>query len=497
MLLIVVAFVAHPVPSTCFSARHCNYIRGMRTRPLEGTSDRTCGRLLFFPAQSTDRAVPSCPSPFPAATPTLFPFRYANRMADRHAQDEFRLSELFKEQSAIFAKSTEQRNELDRRIKELQHEITVWKKAYYDLSDGDKNVQAYGRDATNGVRTEGSRNTALTLCLIDGDANFFNADLVREGEAGGARAAQLLNRGLGADPPRAAQSWVLVILDKALIRAKHVADGICTFDQFDSFCAGFDGAFPLFSVLDAGTTQAASDMKLKEYLITFARASHILRVFLCGHPERSYRIALRMLQNDVMAATKVKILRGSSPVSRELATITPRLVVHTIPGLFTIDAVTPPQSPHGSSTLASSTASPWLDQPLSPSGPRLPFASLDISPPQSPQGMSTTSPGSLQLDPTLPLSKQNPRPCNWFYLAKCNKSADKCQYSHAYSLTREQVEDMRVRAKRSPCLTTARNAVCLAGDKCILGHFCPNGPSCHYLVEGKCKFTGRDMHKQV
>lgn len=109
---------------------------------------------------------------------------------------------------------------------------------------------------------------ALTLCLIDGDANFFAPEFVKDAEPGGVQAAQLLIRGLagiesGGSPPRGAQTWALVILNKAAACARHVANGTCTAAQFAAFCAGFDGAFALFSILDAGTAADAADRKLK------------------------------------------------------------------------------------------------------------------------------------------------------------------------------------------------------------------------------------------
>ncbi|KZW02397.1 hypothetical protein EXIGLDRAFT_734523 [Exidia glandulosa HHB12029] len=319
---------------------------------------------------------------------------------------------------------------------------------------------------------------ALTLCLIDGDANFFARDLILNGEVGGAQAAQKLIGGLASAeagaPPRGAQTWTLVFLDKAAARAQLVAAGACTPVQFDGFCAGFDAAFALFNIVDAGTTADSADKKVKEYLRTFARASNIRRVFVCGHPERPYRMVLRLLQHDAATASKLTILRGSYPVSEEVMSLTPRIPVHKIPRLFELAAHSPPRSPPG---LGSNVPS---------------WRSL-ASPTSTP---SPNSPG-VQLDPKVPMSKQNPPPCNWFYLARCNKPADKCQYSHYYTLTREQIEDMRERAKRSPCMTTARNGMCPSGDKCILGHVCPNGPSCKYLAEGKCKFTGLNMHAQA
>ncbi|EJD47633.1 hypothetical protein AURDEDRAFT_183822 [Auricularia subglabra TFB-10046 SS5] len=421
----------------------------------------------------------------------------------REAEDSVSLPpQTKKRKTDIVERATQHCQGVEQTVQELRTEVAVWKRAYDSLKAAeDQKSPLEGRGSVTVASSAKFEASPLVLCLIDADVNLFAHDLLQDGEAGGARAAGLIHQNLHAVAEQGATVWVVVALNKAAASDQLVTGNICSSEQFEVFCSGFNGAFPLFSIVDVGGTPHATHMKVQEYLRTFTRMPSIRRVFLCGHPDRSYRVVLRLLQND-NTISKLVILEGTRRVPDELS----RIPTRKIPNLFHVDTTSstspaskPSSAVEGYSFDSVEPGAPGLASPLSAGGTNA-FSwrstnnqPYNFTPPSS--GLFSSPAGNKsELDPNLPISKQDPPPCNWFYLARCNKGADKCPYSHTYSLTREQIEEMRTRAKRSPCMTTARNGSCTSGDRCILGHYCPNGLSCHYLAQGRCKFTGRNMH---
>ncbi|GAA5953864.1 hypothetical protein JCM3765_000672 [Sporobolomyces pararoseus] len=82
-----------------------------------------------------------------------------------------------------------------------------------------------------------------------------------------------------------------------------------------------------------------------------------------------------------------------------------------------------------------------------------------------------------QIDPTKSMSKQNPPPCNAYYLlGECE--VPRCRFCHTYELTESQVNEMRRGAKFHLCNAIQNGVECPDGSKCIYGHHCPRGPTC-------------------
>ncbi|BGO97859.1 Phospholipase A-2-activating protein [Rhodotorula toruloides] len=81
------------------------------------------------------------------------------------------------------------------------------------------------------------------------------------------------------------------------------------------------------------------------------------------------------------------------------------------------------------------------------------------------------------IDESKPMSRQNPPPCNSFYLlGHCN--VPRCRYEHRYELNAEQIEEMRRGAKHHICNAIKNGLACPEGEACIFGHACPKGPAC-------------------
>ncbi|RXW24639.1 hypothetical protein EST38_g1212 [Candolleomyces aberdarensis] len=101
---------------------------------------------------------------------------------------------------------------------------------------------------------------------------------------------------------------------------------------------------------------------------------------------------------------------------------------------------------------------------------------------------------SRRINPHLPLSKQKPPPCTLFYLANCKHGAE-CRYGHDYQLLAEHYDEIRDNARKAPCPAANKGEICLWGKDCCYGHKCPQATKCYFLKLGKCKFQGRDMHR--
>ncbi|KAJ8463519.1 hypothetical protein ONZ45_g17556 [Pleurotus djamor] len=98
------------------------------------------------------------------------------------------------------------------------------------------------------------------------------------------------------------------------------------------------------------------------------------------------------------------------------------------------------------------------------------------------------------VNPNVPLSKHKPPPCTLFYLANC-KYGSECKYAHNYILEAEHFEEIKTNAKKAPCPSVNKGEPCIWGDACCYGHVCPGLNKCVYNKQGRCKFTGVDMHK--
>ncbi|GAA5826414.1 hypothetical protein JCM5353_008864 [Sporobolomyces roseus] len=97
-----------------------------------------------------------------------------------------------------------------------------------------------------------------------------------------------------------------------------------------------------------------------------------------------------------------------------------------------------------------------------------------------------------QIDPTKSMSKQNPPPCNAYYLlGECE--VPRCRFCHNYDLTENQINEMRRGAKFHLCNAIQNGVDCPDGAKCIYGHHCPRGPTCS---RQHCAFND-DQHRVV
>jgi len=107
-------------------------------------------------------------------------------------------------------------------------------------------------------------------------------------------------------------------------------------------------------------------------------------------------------------------------------------------------------------------------------------------------------PKQRRINPDIPLSAHDPPPCTLFYLAAngCKHGAD-CRFGHDYILDADDYDALQRNAKKVPCPMANRGEVCLFGDGCCYGHSCPFRSRCMYAKQGKCKFSGPNMHRET
>ncbi|KZT30410.1 hypothetical protein NEOLEDRAFT_1144074 [Neolentinus lepideus HHB14362 ss-1] len=373
---------------------------------------------------------------------------------------------LLGEQTALFCKTTAENAELRARVNELEREVSVWKLAY-KTADEEKSVMK--QSISKLERSIGSLkdDNPLITCLIDGDGHIFSQELLSKGRGGGRQAAMLLTKGImtymhnddGATTGRS-QLWLTIYCNKSGLLETLVNYHICTAEQFESFVLGFNQASPLFSIVDVGSGKEAADAKIK------------------GGHDNGYTSTLNYLQNEGLFE-KIVLLRGYRDIASELKSL-------NLPDLE-IDGIFMPRKL--SSTLPRKKAStpPSLiqadDFERMRASPRSSSSPLTMSPKQNSRKFLRYP------DSTLPINKQKPPPCNFYYLAEC-KSGDRCRYGHDYILTHEHLDEIRINSKKSPCPMINRNQICPKGNNCCMGHYCPRGAKCSFLKQGKCKFTG-------
>ncbi|KAH7916317.1 hypothetical protein BJ138DRAFT_1140074 [Hygrophoropsis aurantiaca] len=320
----------------------------------------------------------------------------------------------------------------------------------------------------------------LILCVIDGDGCIFNESLLKQGHEGGRLAAQQLTKAVAEYLTNEdvhvlgrLSFWVTVYFNRTVLASLLTRHSICSLDQFESFIAGFSQSSPRFLLVDVGHGKEGTCTKITEYLQTYIRFPQTQRIFFGGGHDSGYASTIAALQADGLLG-KLAILDGYPNTVSHLQKY--RLPTLALDGLFMN------QKP------VSKTPSPLNVIGLSPTL----MANGGLPTPHSPPNMRTPTAGKL-VDPSLPLHKHSPPPCNEYYLMSCTKGGA-CKYSHDYILTPEQLATLSANAKKAPCNFLKNGLQCPYGDRCCWGHACPNGPKCFHLSKGKCWFKGESMH---
>ncbi|KAH9944404.1 uncharacterized protein BXZ73DRAFT_40022 [Epithele typhae] len=413
---------------------------------------------------------------------------------------------------ALFRRTFETNTQLHARVEELEQELSVWKEAF-KTADGDRKV--LNKTVLRLERNIGAlkEDNPLVVCLIDGDGNIFSSDLIKQGQVGGRQAAMLLTKGLSdhlasidpseASAPGRGQIWLTIYCNKSGLVETLISNAVCTMEEFEAFMLGFNQASPLFSIVDVGSGKEAADSKIKECLRVFTRFPQTVRVFFGGAHDNGYTSTLNLLQNEGLL-DKIVLLKGYKDLAHEIHNLNlPQL---EIAGVFIQKKLYTNGNKKANVSTAAFTTPPMAGTPAStsynkspkPKHPTVQQQDSDKarqskpSPPSTNFQAFTPSKKVTPLDPSQPLHKQRPPPCNFFYLARCN-NGEHCKYEHNYPLTPDQVGELRVNAKKWPCPAVNNGNRCPLGDHCIMNHFCPKGLKCVFRKQGKCKFVGKKI----
>ncbi|KAF8974357.1 hypothetical protein BDZ97DRAFT_1773181 [Flammula alnicola] len=384
--------------------------------------------------------------------------------------------------------ATVRRNaELENRVAELELELLVWKQAHsVALEASEREVKAHNvqiaalnRQISNLDSFKTNQN-ALILCIINGDELVFNRGLLTQGHSGGRAAAQQLTQAIAeqlsneeAHVYGRLSFWITIYFNKTELT-----------EDLSRTTSGFTQASPRFSTVDVSSMNTYS--------------CDVLPFYCAGYDPVVYMPTLSALERDQMLG-KIVILHPSqeSPNGngdRPNVFSMPRLAVD---GLFLSEklprGVSKKLAPLTTGSYSAVTSNGGLISPQSPARPS--------GRPIDPSLVTHSYDLHLQLHTDLalglqPLHKQNPPPCNEFYLMTCSKGAGLCKYSHEYVLTPDQLVSLANNAKKAPCNWLKNGVQCPYGDQCCWGHVCPNGPKCFHLSKGKCWFKGEGMHPE-
>ncbi|KZS92991.1 hypothetical protein SISNIDRAFT_550014, partial [Sistotremastrum niveocremeum HHB9708] len=387
-------------------------------------------------------------------------------------QDETKWSELLEQQTALFHKTVAANKVLSARVDELEREVGVWK---LGLKNSDDEKSALQKEAEKLNRTISSfkDDNTLVLGLVDGDGCIFAQEHLALGHLGGKQAASQLTKGITeylasqpTDSAGRATIYIHIFLNKTGLSETLRDNNQCTPEQFEAFLNGFNQASPLFNITDVGSGKEAADSKIKQMLRVFAPFPQIPYIFFGGAHDNGYTSTLNEIQNTGLL-DKIVVLQSYRTIATEIRAL--NIPSIEIPSVFMRDKLTTQDRKYFA------TRSPRSPKTLP--APSLPSFSRSESPVTR-----------RNIDPSLPLSKQKPVPCNYFYLTRC-KTGPTCRFAHDYILTRDQVVELRRLAKTQPCGHRNRNQKCKVVE-CIFGHFCPQGPGCEAHVAGRCHFIG-------
>ncbi|EJD34573.1 hypothetical protein AURDEDRAFT_117618 [Auricularia subglabra TFB-10046 SS5] len=388
-----------------------------------------------------------------------------------------------------------QNEELEKRVRELEREVQVWRQAH-ERECIDKDAVEVAKQALEQEMQSLKDDAPLIVCLIDGDGTIFASDYIMNGQQGGRAAAQALHRGmleyLAPHGTRAAVC-ATVYCNRSGLRDTLVRTGTCTSQQFDAFWIGFVQAASMFCLVDVGPGKEAADAKLREALRIYARMPQVMRIFFGGAHDGGYRPPLSALQTEGHL-DKVVLIKTQDDIALDLRTLNLSTVIWN--GLFMPQKLQIPGNANGNGARgtaggATPRPQPHMNLPLGAT-PRMP--NVNLPPEDSPR--PDPPPGKRYPDPKIPLGRHVPPPCNFFYLISMCPQGTKCPYGHNFILNPDQMAALRKAAKKAPCYIVNRNQKCPYGERCCMSHKCPRATNCPYIKAGKCKWTGNFMHDQ-
>ncbi|PVI02961.1 hypothetical protein DM02DRAFT_558973 [Periconia macrospinosa] len=179
----------------------------------------------------------------------------------------------------------------------------------------------------------------LVVVLIDGDGMVFQDDFVRDGEAGGRRAAAQLHKVIGSYIERELTSVPVEsrVMCRIYANVKGLADvlvrvgTISDVGVFEDFVRGFTRGKVLFDFIDVGPGKDRADDKIIETFKLFINDLHCRQIFFgCSH-DNGFARTLEEYMTEDGYLSKVTLLEGV-PFEKELLALPYR--TKKFPGIF-------------------------------------------------------------------------------------------------------------------------------------------------------------------
>ncbi|KAJ8086457.1 hypothetical protein PM082_005280 [Marasmius tenuissimus] len=380
------------------------------------------------------------------------------------------------------ADATVKRNtDLETRVRDLELQLDRYQKAHSVVLEAAEAHKLQIATLNKQLSSNTGINPSLIHCVLNGDEIFFSNLLLVQGFQGGQTAAHLLTKAI-ADCLSNEEVhlfpgltfWVTLFLNKTQLGNILFTRNICSEEQYDGFLSGFSQASLRFQVVDVCNSEGGADAKIKEYLTTYTQLPQTLRMFTGGCYTRNFSSVFGVLDDDGLLGKTVVLHPGVVETVNELQGFKiPTLEINDL--FLDTRGVLGPLPRPSPLQLAQYNGIP---------------SNGGLASPQSPVRINKRF-----VDPSLPLHKQSPPPCNEHYLMTCSKGAGTCKYSHDYVLTPEQLSALAGNAKKAPCNWLKNGLPCPYGERCCWGHVCPNGPNCFHLSKGKCWFKSEGMHQ--
>lgn len=314
-----------------------------------------------------------------------------------------------------------------------------------------------------------SRNP-YSLVLVDGDGMTFRRELLKEGRAGGEKAADRLTAHVQKDTGLKPVIRIFANVE-GLSRAMKTQGLIQTPSGFREFTVGVsDPCRELVDFIDVGEGKEMADTKLKSELEWHLKNYNCRKIILGVSHDNGYARILKKYENEPEILQKIQLLEGP-PFGRELEALHgfTRIKYEDV---FSSEKFDVYQQRSPVLPLAS-PISPIAKAPVTSYAAAV-NAAPTITPPSS-TGHGSPRPSKAQLqfsesqiqEAIRKIKRLQPRPCNNHYLkGECNYGDDECTFGHKYPLKQEELQAMRRLALQKPC-NFGRDCI---NEKCYYSH---------------------------
>ncbi|KAL0951145.1 hypothetical protein HGRIS_007880 [Hohenbuehelia grisea] len=409
-------------------------------------------------------------------------------------------NELQEQQTGLYERALSENSKLADQVKELERELSVWKIAH-EVVHTQNETLSKETSRLKGEIGKWTGDKPLVVALVDGDGHIFISEHLQNGQAGGRQAAILLREELSKwlhdrRPMIANRVEILLTIfwNARGMRDTLLKYNICTGEQFDGFCHGFNQSAHLFSIVDAGYGKEAADAKIKEHLRLFSHFPQTEFIFFGGGHDNGYTSTLASIATEGLL-DKIVLIKGYSDIAAEIKNF--RLPELSTTGIFMPKKLATPLLKN-SKFLNSEPPQLFSGYPtdggegyMSPTKSYSQLGDHEQYQYSPSKALKDYSSHQNRLSPQKTVRK----PCNFHYLQpKGCPNKMSCRYSHDVELNAAGIESMRQDARKTPCPIVNRGKECPNPGTCIFGHTCPQGAKCNFLKKGGCKFMGKEMH---